>query len=593
MSQMSIARALIAGGVAVSGVSLNNANANPSKKEPKRRYGYKGRADTGGSSNGDRGGGRSALAMLGTGLGTALVFAGGAIALAVSCFKKCPSNRVMVINGAFTSTKRVGAGPGTRKAAKIVHGGGSFVLPVVQEHAFLSTQPITIDISLKGALSLENIRVDVPSVFTVAIGTSSPTIDNAAVRLLGMTESAISHQASEIIIGQLRQVVAIMSIEKITRDRETFSVSVQEHVEGELNKVGLTLLNTNIQNITDESGFIEARGRKAAAEAIEKANVDVAEREKTGAIGVAQANRDKNVQVSLANKDQTVGVTEADKDKTVSVAALEAETVKGQNQSAAIIADSKAQLKVAEAESFKLGETRRLEAEARVKESAAIAEAKAFAAIASKIEAEKRSELEAPAKATRAQIMVEAEAEADRLRIIAQGNADATVLKAKAAAQAEYEMLSKKAMGLEELVRGCGGSQAAFQLLMLEHMDHLADTSAKAISNIKFDKVVVWDGGRGGAGDGEAAGRNATSDFIRGVAKSLPPTLDMMKDVSGVDMPQYFQSIANGVGGNATVDPTAVSASESVAEIEDPGMDDSPTEGEDVVGTNVRPGPSQ
>ena len=140
------------------------------------------------------------------------------------------------------------------------------------------------------------------------------------------------------------------------------------------------------------------------------------------------------------------------------------------------------------------------------------------------IEAEKGPSSRRRPGAIRAQIMVEAEAEADRLRIIAQGNADATVLKAKAAAQAEYEMLSKKAMGLEELVRGCGGSQAAFRLLMLEHMDHLADTSAKAISNIKFDKVVVWDGGRGGAGDGEAAGRNATSDFIRGVARAFRHT---------------------------------------------------------------------
>src|SRR3954463_6134115 len=171
----------------------------------------------------------------------AVLFIGFVLPLA-SRYKRCPSNRVLVIYGKYT-----GSPSGTR----CLHGGARMVLPLVQDHAYLSLEPIQIEVPLKGALSMENIRVNVPSVFTVAIGTEPEVMQNAAIRLLGLDTEDIQHQASDIIFGQLRQVIASMRIEDINRDREKFLHSILTSLEPELRKIGLVLINVNITDITD------------------------------------------------------------------------------------------------------------------------------------------------------------------------------------------------------------------------------------------------------------------------------------------------------------------------------------------------------
>src|SRR5438045_6311413 len=132
-------------------------------------------------------------------------------------YKRCPSNRVLVIYGKTSSGN----------AAKCVHGGAAFVIPLIQDFAYLSLEPIQIEVPLKGALSIENIRVSVPSVFTVAIGTDAETMQNASIRLLGLDTNEGKQQAADIIFGQLRQVIAAMRIEDINRDRDKCLESIQ------------------------------------------------------------------------------------------------------------------------------------------------------------------------------------------------------------------------------------------------------------------------------------------------------------------------------------------------------------------------------
>src|SRR5437588_4516708 len=228
-------------------------------------------------------------------------------------YKRCPSNRVLVIYGKTSSGN----------AAKCVHGGAAFVSPLIQDFAYLSLEPIQIEVPLKGALSIENIRVSVPSVFTVAIGTDAETMQNASIRLLGLDTPEVKQQAGDIIFGQLRQVIASMRIEDINRDRDKFLESVQKSLEPELKKIGLVLINVNITDITDESGYIEAIGRKAAAEAIQKALVDVAQQEKKGQIGVAEAERERAVSVANATKVREIGTREATREQAIKVAQLE------------------------------------------------------------------------------------------------------------------------------------------------------------------------------------------------------------------------------------------------------------------------------
>lgn len=511
----------------------------------------------------------------------------GMLLLFVSRYKRCPANRVLVISG------KVGGG----NTAKCISGGGTFVWPVFQEYAFLSLEPIQIDIPLKDALSFENIRVSVPSVFTVAIGTEAVVRQNAAIRLLNLDQNQIRRQAQDIIFGQLRQVIASMRIEEINRDRDAFLGHIQGALEPELRKIGLVLINVNITDINDESGYIEAIGRKAAATAVQQARGDVADQEKLGEIRVAEAEREKTIQVANAHKVREIGVREARREQAVRVAELdkeqhvgeqlaalereaqikaaereqavriaeldkeqqvgeqraayekeaqvkeaeqqkrvamanaEAKAVAGEAQSQAHIAQTRAQLQVREAEAYELSEKRRREAEASVLEAQNRAMAKAALAEAERVEAERRAALEAPAKAEKARTIVEAEAEAAKRRIEAEAEAAANFARLEAEARGQYEILAKKAEGMKQIVAAAGGSQEAFQLLMLEHIDKMAETAATAISNIKFDKVIVWEGGNG---------TGATSNFLQNLGRTLPPMMQVIKDIGGVELPGFL-----------------------------------------------------
>jgi flotillin len=504
-------------------------------------------------------------------------------------YKRCPSNRVLVIYG------KVGGG----NTARCIHGGAAFVMPLVQDFAYLNLEPIQIEVPLKGALSIENIRVNVPSVFTVAIGTDPEVMQNAAIRLLGLNTADIKHQAEHIIFGQLRQVIASMRIEDINRHREQFLQNIQTSLEPELKKIGLVLLNVNITDITDESGYIQAIGKKAASQAVQQATIDVAQQEKHGAIGVAEAQRENAIEVANANKLREIGTREAAREQAIRMAQLEKEqkvgeqtaalerdrlikeaqrqqavriaeldkeqkigeqtagfereaqvkdaeqkmrvalaeanarAVAGEAQAQASIALAQATLQVKQAEAYQLGEARKREAEAAVQEAQNRALARAALAQAERVEAERRAALEAPAKAEKAKMIVDAEAAAERCRLEAEGQAKAIFAKLEAEAKGQYEMLAKKGEGLQRIIEACGGAQQAFQLLMLEHLDKMAETAAQAISNIKFDKVVVWENGGNGAGSN-------TSQFLQNLARAMPPMMQVMKDIGGVEMPEYM-----------------------------------------------------
>lgn len=484
----------------------------------------------------------------------------GMIILLKTNYKRCSSNQILVIFGKTLKGQ----------AAKTVHGGAAFVVPLLQDYRYLSLEPIQIEIPLRGALSIENIRVNVPSVFTVAVGTTPDVMSNAAIRLLDLSTQEVRKQAEEIIFGQLRQVVASMRIEDINRDRDAFLQHIQNSVEPELKKIGLVLINVNITDITDESGYIDAIGQKAASQAIQQARGDVADEVKQGEIRVADANREKAVEVANATKLREIGTREAEREQAVRVATLEKEqtvgeqtaaferdvqvkqaeqemrisiadanalAVDGENIAEAKVAQSQATLLTERAQAYERGESRKREAEAAVLEVENLAMAKAALAEAQKIEAEKRAEVEAPAKAEKARIVVEAEAEAEKRRLEAEGAAAAIYAKLEAEARGQYEILAKKGDGLKQIVEACGGAKEAFQLMMLEHLDNLADSSAKAISNIKFDKVVVWE-------NGGSNGRSNTADFLHKMAGTLPPMMQVMRDIGGVEIPESLAKLA-------------------------------------------------
>lgn len=426
----------------------------------------------------------------------------------LSRYRKCPSDKILVIYGKVGSDKN-----GQARSAKCVHGGAAFIMPIIQSYQFMDLTPISINVDLKNALSKQNIRVDVPSRFTVGISTETGIMQNAAERLLGLRMNEIQELAKDIIFGQLRLVVATMEIEEINNDRDKFLVAVSNNVEIELKKIGLRLINVNVTDINDESGYIEALGKEAAAKAINDAKKSVAEKDRDGEIGQANAQRDQRIQVAAAN----------------------ALAIKGENESKIEVAQSEALRREKEAESMRLATAAEAVQAAKAKEEAYIAQQQAEQTRAALETATQQADVIVKAKIAKEQAEIEAEAKAEVARRTAKGEADALFAKMEAQARGAQEILVKQADGMRELVNAAGGNaDSAIKLILANNMEELMKIQVEAIKNIKIDKVTVWDGGSKGEN-----GKTATADFISGIMKAVPPMGEMFNQ-AGMELPKFL-----------------------------------------------------
>ncbi|MBE6540142.1 MAG: flotillin family protein [Ruminococcaceae bacterium] len=421
-----------------------------------------------------------------------------------SRYKRCPSDKIMVIYGRIGKNK-----DGTTRSSKCIHGGAQFVWPVIQSYSYLDLTPISIQVDLKNALSRQNIRIDVPSRFTVGISTETGVMQNAAERLLGLQLSEIQELSKDIIFGQLRLVIATMDIEEINTDRDKFLAAVSSNVETELKKIGLRLINVNVTDISDESGYIAALGKEAAAKAINDAKKSVAEQDREGSIGEANAKMEQRIKVSEAD----------------SIA------IQGENEAKMKIAMSDAALKEKQAEAMKIATTAEKIQEAKALEESYAAQQAAEEARRAKEQATLEADIIVRAEAKKKEIELEAEAEAERLRRKAKGEADAIYAKMEAEARGVEEILKKQAAGFAEIVKSAGGDpEAALKLLIADKLEDLMRVQVDAVKGIKIDKVTVWDGGQGGDG------KTATANFISGMMKSVPP-LDEVFAMAGMQLP--------------------------------------------------------
>ncbi|HUU93812.1 MAG TPA: SPFH domain-containing protein [Phycisphaerae bacterium] len=442
----------------------------------------------------------------------------------VRIYRRCPSNKILVIYG------KTGKG-----AAKCVHGGASFVWPIIQACQYLDLEPFVVPIDLKSALSQENIRVSVPTTVTAAISNEVGLMMNAAVRLLAMTRQEIERQAEDIILGQMRAVIATMKIEEINRDRQAFMFKVNEAVSGELEKIGLAVINVNIKDITDESGYIEAIGRKAAAEVINQANIDVAEQERLGKTGVAERERDQRKAVAAANANAEIGEATASRDRRQQVSVLEAEAVDTETQAEGKKAAYRAGQKVAEEQARQKGDSVAMQATGAIRVAEQNAQREAEQARAAREQARLRAEVVVPAEAAREQVVIQSDAEKQKRELVARGEANAILAKMKAEAEGTLAILDAKAKGYGELIKASAQDpKAATSLLVIEKLVEVAGIQAEAIRNLPLEKVIVWDGGGEGGG---------LSDLGRRLVGVLPPMHQLAKMV-GLELPDYLGSTA-------------------------------------------------
>jgi flotillin len=480
-----------------------------------------------------------------------------------SRYKRCPSDKILVVYG------KVGEG----QSANCIHGGGALIWPLIQDYAYMDLTPMTINIPLQNALSQQNIRINVPSTFTVGISTEPGIMNNAAERLLNLPQQEIEEMAKEIIFGQLRLTVASLTIEQINQDRESFLEEIRKNVAPELNKIGLYLINVNITDITDSSDYIESIGKKAAAEAINQAKIDVAEQEKHGAIGQAQATKEKEIRVAenvaesekgkkkadaerriyvqqqetsatigeaTADKEKEIKVAEnlaeaekgrkkADADKRIYVQQQEALAITGENTAKADIVNADAELAIKRADAEQRGEVAKREATVEIQKAQYRAELE-------RLNAEEIVKKEIQKR----EIEIAADAQAEKIRREAKGSADAVLLKYEAEACGIKQVLESKAAGYAELVKSCAGdAKSAATLLMIERIEQLVTMQVEAIKNLKIDKITVWDSG----GNGDKG--TTTANFLSGFVKSLPPLHDIA-EMAGLDLPKYLGNMNMG-----------------------------------------------
>ena len=429
-------------------------------------------------------------------------------------YKRCPSDKILVIYGKT----------GRHASAKCIHGGASFIWPVFQSYSFLDLTPISIECNLTNALSKQNIRVDVPCRFTVGISTEPDSMTNAAERLLGLSTEDIRNIATDILFGQLRLVIATMDIEEINADRDKFLANVSTNVEAELRKIGLKLINVNVTDIRDESGYIEALGKEAAAKAINDAKKSVAEQNRYGEIGKAEADRDKDIRIAETTRDTRIKTAEAN-----------ALAVEGENNSKIAIANSDAARREKEAEAARIAVAAEKVQAAKALEEAYKSERDAELARAEREEATRKANVVVPAQIEKEKAIIDAEAEAEQIRRKAKGEADAIYAKMDAQARGVLEILTKQATGFQQLVGAAeGDAQKAVLMMIADKLPELVKTQVEAVKGINIDKVTVWDGGKG------ENGKTATANFVSGLMQSVPPLQDLFK-MAGMELPNYLK----------------------------------------------------
>ena len=434
-------------------------------------------------------------------------------------YRRCPSDKILVIYG-----KTGKNASGSISSARCIHGGAAFIWPVFQDYAFLDLKPISIECNLTNALSKQNIRVDVPCRFTVGISTEPEVMTNAAERLLGLRPEDIQNIATDILFGQLRLVIATMDIEEINADRDKFLAAVSQNVEAELRKIGLKLINVNVTDIRDESGYIEALGKEAAAKAINDAKKSVAEQNRFGEIGKAEADRDKDIRIAETTRDTRIKTAEAN-----------AIAVEGENNSKIAIANSNATRREKEAEADRLAVAAEKVQAAKALEEAYKSERDAELARAEREQATQKANVVVPAQIEKEKAIIDAEAEAEQIRRKAKGEADAIFAKMDAQARGVLEILTKQASGFQQLVGAAqGDAQKAVLMMIADKLPDLVKTQVEAVKGINIDKVTVWDTGTG------TDGKTATSNFISGLMKSVPPLNDLF-NMAGMELPSYLK----------------------------------------------------
>ena len=472
----------------------------------------------------------------------------------LSRYRKCRPDEILIKYGRT----------GKNGAAKIITGGGAFIWPIIHSYATMSLRPVQLQLDIKEAAAKGMIRTNVPTNISVVIS-NEPDLQQIAVkRLLGMSDQELRELIKETIYGQVRMVIARMSVEELNGNRDKFSQEVEINVNNELKKYGLELKTINIQDIRDNAKIIDNLGEQAKAEADKIAQVNIATQKREKMIQVAEQQRIEEATVANTNKEKEIAIAETERDRDTAIADAERDretaVAKAQAEKEASIAEAEAKRDVRNAEAIKtakLGENKAAEAIAKSQAELAVVQAEAIqkkgeadavaaasvkrrteeenqkveAARAKKVEAALRADEIVPAEIARNKVEIEADAVAEKAKREAKGQADAILLKAKAEAEAirlkgEAEGAAKAALlkaDADNFTQMLEASQThpeiAVQFKIVDNYVKIAEAQAEAYQNLKLGDVKVY-------GNADTAG-----DFMSKLMGSIAPVLDITRSM--------------------------------------------------------------
>lgn len=237
---------------------------------------------------------------------------------------KVPPNQVMAKYG-----RRYRWADGKTRGFKLITGGASLVIPILEKYEMLPLDAFQIKFSVQNVPSDQGVRVTVTAVASLKIGREQEMLESAVSRFLSRNLDAIKSFAQEIMEGGLRGVVATMTVEQLVKERTEFGNRVQEQVSGDLSKLGLVLDNFLIQDISDEQGYIDALGMRQTAQVKRDAAIGEAEALRDKQIRVAEAQRIADEQASAAR--QAGEIAKAKAEQAISDAERERDVVRAQN----------------------------------------------------------------------------------------------------------------------------------------------------------------------------------------------------------------------------------------------------------------------
>src|SRR3979490_1872784 len=215
------------------------------------------------------------------------------LAFVASRYKVAGANEAIIVAGSRGAKVRDEKGQSVSasgdKGVKVVVGGGTIVMPLLNRVGRLKLTARQINVQLSDAVTSQGIKVQVQGVATFKIGRDVESLRNAAERFLDAKPEQVDSIVKNVLEGSLRSIGGTLSIEELIRDRQKLLQQVQDAAKGDLATSGLQIDAFTIQSFSDESNYIELLGQQSVSTVPRDARIMKASTDQEAAVREAES----------------------------------------------------------------------------------------------------------------------------------------------------------------------------------------------------------------------------------------------------------------------------------------------------------------